>query len=230
MLDQIDPIYLEGLPLFKDFTSRQLVEAAKLLQLNVFPAGHHLISRDAPGDAIFIVRKGTVKVCASTPDEQFSVVHIGGVGAVFGEMAVMDGRTRSATVVTLEESVVYTISRQDFWSTLWEIPPVPYNLSCLLNSRLRLVTEQMQALKHLDDRGRVVRQLASLFEELGKASPEAPGQTQLPFHLDLSDLASLCGVPLEDTKHYVEGWLTKGALRVSDEGYLVARDLNSMGE
>ncbi len=228
MSEPINPRLLENLPLFKDLTSRQLLEAAALLSLDAKPAGHVLMHRDDPGETIFIIKTGAVKVCADSPEDELSLVHIGGPGEVFGEMSVVDGRSRSATVLTLEPSTLYRVEREDFWTTLWEMPPVPYNLVCLLNRRLRLVTEQMQALKHLDSRGRIVRQLASLFEELGKVAPDSGGQSVLPIVLTPQDLGSLAGVPAVEADQWLSLWKSQGIFSLDNANHLRTSDLNAI--
>jgi CRP-like cAMP-binding protein len=220
------PGLIQDMPLFKDLSPRQLEDVAKMLTCAVVPAGAVLMERDDPGEEIVLVVSGAVKVCAAMPDGGQSIVHIGGPGEIFGEMAVVDGRMRSATVVALEECGICRIGREDFWTTLWDLPPVPYNLVCLLNQRLRHITEQAQSLKHLTPPQRTANQLAALFEDLGHAIPGEPRATLLPFHLTPPDLASLAGVQADVAEVLLLGWFERGVLRRNENGHLIAMDLN----
>lgn len=226
IIGRVEPGLIQNLPLFKDLTPRQLREVADMLTCAVVPRGAVLMHRDDPGEEIVLIISGAVKVCASAPDGGQSIVHIGGPGEIFGEMAVVDGRMRSATVIALEECGICRIGREDFWTTLWDLPPVPYNLVCLLNQRLRHITEQAQALKHLSPAQRAASQLAALFEELGCGIPGEPRATLLPFRLTPEDLASLAGVQPDIAEVLLLSWFERGALHRNENGHLIATDLN----
>lgn len=225
ILGQVEPQLLQRLPLFKDLTARQLREAADLLSLAVIPAGTALMNQNDSGEVIYILVSGGVKVTLQSPRGEPSVIHIGGPGEVFGEMAVVEGQTRFATVTTLEECGVCQIRSEVFWTTLWDFPPVPYNLLVQLNKRVRSVTAQAEALKYLGPGQRVLQLFSNLFEQYGRPGTEE-GDQILPFKLDAKELASFAGTRQSDVDELWERWMGEGSLKLDVNGHFVASNLN----
>lgn len=221
----VEPQMLQRLPLFRDLTNRQLKEAAELLTLTVVPAGTALMKQGDAGNIIFLVVSGGVKVELQSPAGP-SVIHIGGIGEVFGEMAVVEGQTRFATVTTLAESGVCQIEAGAFWTTLWDFPPVPYNLLVLLNNRMRRVTSHSEALKHLPPRERVAGRMIGLFEDVGQSVEENEEALLLPFVLDPKDLASLAGTTLEEVFSLWQEWQSSGVLTQNYSGHFMISSLD----
>lgn len=216
-----DPSTLRQLPLFYDLTDDQLVEASRLLRPNTAAPGSALMKLNEPGDEIVIIISGAVKVMVPDSDGNVTVVHIAGPGEVLGEMSVLDGETRSATVIVLEQCGFFTITSHDFWNTLWMFPPVPFNMLRILNRRMRFATQQLHAMRHVAASLRVARQLASLFEEYGLAEGT---RMYLPFRLSVSDLASLSGVTQNDVVEFLRRARDEGQLQMDVIGRFVTRD------
>lgn len=223
----VEPHVLQRLPLFRDLTVRQLKEAAELLELKVVPEGTVLMNQDDPGSVIILIVSGVVKVEVDSPSGP-SVLHIGGVGEVFGEMAVVEGQTRFATVTTLTECGICLIQFEAFWTTFWEFPPVPYNLLILQNNRMRRVTSQAEALKHLAPRERVARAMAALFSDLGQNVAEREGTLVVPFVLTDSDFASLTGTGTGEVETLWREWRESGVIEQDPNGHFLCPNLNSL--
>lgn len=213
---------LSNLPLFRDLTVEQLEGASKLLRPNSAPPGTALMKHNEPGDEIFILISGAVKVCVPDTEGRVTVVHIGGPGEVLGEMSVLDGENRSATVIVLEQCGYFTINSHDFWNTLWMFPPVPFNMLSILNRRMRFATRQLHAMRYVAPATRVSRQLGSLFDEFGLTNGQS---IYLPFRISISDLASLAGVRQEDVASVLKTAHEKGLLGADVIGRFTTRDI-----
>lgn len=220
-----DPGALLQIPLFKDLNEEQLETVAGLLSPRKVPAGAELMHFDDAGEEICILLYGIVKVEIPNSGGGSTVVNIGGPGEVFGEMSVLDGQRRSATVTALEECGVFCVDRLDFWTTLWSMGPVPYNMVCLLNKRMRFVTGQLNALRQLSTPVRVGHQLAFLFEEMGLPTGLL---IYLPFQLPVKDLASLANADENEVHQLLTRWRGQGILGTDGAGRFAVRSVEAL--
>lgn len=221
------PELLRDLPLFKDMLPGYLPTVAALLNPRKVGAGEVLMRAGEQGEEIVILLFGNVKVCVSDGCGSDAVVAIGGPGDVFGEMSVVDGQLRSATVIAMDECGLFQIDCLDFWNTLWTIPPVPYNMVCLLNRRMRFLTGQVHALRHHSPLVRATRQLAFLLEQLGLSTPTGLG-LYLPFRIPEEDFASLAGVSVGEIAAAVNRWRELGLVHRDAHGRFGARSLEAL--
>ena len=221
---QVSDKFLESLSIFRDLTPAQLAGVREVLYAKSVSAGYTLITENQPGELVYIIAGGSTKVCSTDDYYNEIVIALRGVGEVVGEMSVLDGQGRSASIVTLEPSLLMWVSRNDFWSVLWEMPPIPYNLTFMLAQRVRSLTAQLQAMGSLDVQGRLARQLIYLSDEFGRPQADGPpGATVIPFFLNQKELASMIGATREQVnKHLNDGEKPE---RASDDS---SRDLEVM--
>ena len=215
--------FLEKLPLFQDLTADQIEQAHQVLHLKRVKAGVTLMLEDQPGDLVYIVAEGSLKICGRFGDNE-TLIALRGPGEVVGEMSVLDGMNRSANVVVQEESLLFWIGRTDFWSILWEMPPLSYNLMRLLTQRVRVMTAQVQAMSSLDMQGRLARQLILLAEEYGQ--PISVGEvsgTLIPFRLKQIELAAMIGASREQVNKLLASWLRRGFIQRDGQRLIVVR-------
>ena len=213
--------FLEKLPLFQDVTAEQIEQAHKVLHLKRVKTGVTLMLEDQPGDLVYIVAEGSLKICGHFGHSE-TLIALRGPGEVVGEMSVLDGMNRSANVVVQEESLLFWISRTDFWSVLWEMPPISYNLMRLLTQRVRVMTAQVQAMSSLDVQGRLARQLILLAEEYGQPIivGEATG-TLIPFRLKQVELAAMIGASREQVNKLLASWMRRGFIQRDGQRLIV---------
>lgn len=186
-----NPNLLGEIALFRGLTQIELSKLSGLLHRRTLPAGATFITAEQAGEAVYIIAEGAVKVFIDDPDGNEVILAILVGGEIVGEMSLLDTNSRSANVVTLEETTVYWIDRASFGEILRTMPEVHFNLSSLLCNRLRLANARIQSLALQDVEGRVARQLLAFAEIYGKES--AGGKILIPFRLTQSDLAGLIG-------------------------------------
>jgi CRP/FNR family cyclic AMP-dependent transcriptional regulator len=180
-----------GGPLFAGLTEDQLVRIKGLLRHRAFPAGANIISIEQPGEVVYIILEGTVKIHVEQADGSDVILAILGPGEVVGEMSPVEGLGRSANVVTLEPTKMAWLDRAAFREWLQNEPMMGYNLTRIMSRRLRLANAQIQALAALDVYGRVARQIVAFAREYGEARPD--GSIYIPIRLTQSDMAGLVG-------------------------------------
>jgi CRP/FNR family transcriptional regulator, cyclic AMP receptor protein len=185
-----DPTFLRRIALFRDLELGDLAVLNGLMRRQELPAGVRLMASDTDGDSAYVIRHGAVKVHVEQEDGTDVIVAILGPGEIVGEMSVIDRKTRSGSVVTLEESVVFWIDREALQNCFRTMPKLTLNLTEILSRRIRIANERIKALATLDVYGRVAHHLLVLAEEYGEAVDTG---TRIPIRLTQGDLASLVG-------------------------------------
>lgn len=181
---------LGTLPLFQKLPSEQLQQMNVVLRRKLFPAGTDIVTAEQPGEVVYIILDGTVKIYAEQADGSCVILALLGAGEIFGEMSILENIGRSATVVTLEDSTILWLDRLTFEAGLQRLPDMNHNLVRILSRRLRLANAQIQALATLDVFGRVARQILAFASEYGQQHSHG---VLIPLRLTQSDLAGMVG-------------------------------------
>jgi CRP/FNR family transcriptional regulator, cyclic AMP receptor protein len=183
--------HLKGIPLFSGLTDKQLEWLRIRLYTCQFPANNDMIVTGMPGDKVYFILFGTVKVYVPQPDGEEVIVAILGPGDPVGEMSIVDRGGRSANVITLEETQAMWMSQANFKEGLLSMTVMAQNMMRILSHRLRNSTGQIQAMAALDVSGRVIRQMLSFADRYGE--PAARSVVVIPIRLTQNDLAGLVG-------------------------------------
>ena len=180
---------LSYIQLFEGMTPAQLDWVSQRAHRRNFEAGRNVMTIEQPGEAVYIILHGTVKIHVEQ-GERDVILAILGAGDLLGEMSLIDSIGRSASAVTLETSLMLWMDKTTFSYMLDNFPPVARNLVKILSARVRLSDQLIQALATLDVNGRVARQLLAFAEKYGR---EKDGVTQIRITLTQGDIADLVG-------------------------------------
>ena len=123
---------LEAVPLLEECTRRQLKAVARITDVIEVPAGTVLARQGQPGNEFYLIVDGSARVEVSTRKRSRLAP-----GAYFGEMSLLDGGERSATVVAETPMRLLVIKRRDFSTLLREAPELTQNILATLSRRLR---------------------------------------------------------------------------------------------
>ena len=181
--------WLSYIQLFEGLTPTQLDWVAQHAHRRNFEAGRNVMTIEQPGEAVYVILYGTVKVHIEQ-GERDVILAILGVGDMLGEMSLIDSVGRSASAVTLESSLLLWMDKNTFNYMLDNFPPVARNLVKIMSARVRLSDQMIQALATLDVNGRVARQLLAFAEKYPR---EKDGVTQISITLTQGDIADLVG-------------------------------------
>jgi len=182
---------LSTIPLFRGLGSVELEWIAQRAHRRMFPSGANIITAEQPGEAVYIILSGTVKIHIEQTDGRDVVLSIIGSGDTLGEMSLIDSAGRSASAISLEDSFLLWMDKNAFQQMLDGFPPVAHNLVRILSARVRLANELIQALATLDVYGRVARQLLAFSDKYGQGGSD--GAVLIPIHLTQGDIADLVG-------------------------------------
>ncbi len=197
MSAKISPEMLADIPLFRQLAPDRLEWLSHHLHRRIFPAGSNLAMTEQPGEVVYIILDGTIKIYNQNLDGTEVILAILGAGDTVGEMSLVDSVGRSANIVTQEKSTLLWMDRRTFQECLHTMPTVTTNLVQIVSNRLRLANEQILALATLDVYGRVARQILAFARQYGQPTPD--GGTLIPIRLTQSDIANLVGASRERT-------------------------------
>ncbi|MFL5471892.1 MAG: Crp/Fnr family transcriptional regulator, partial [Gemmatimonadales bacterium] len=141
---------LRKVPLFSGLSESDLAAFADLTRERSYPKGSVIVFEDDPGDALFLVAAGQVKVVLIAEDGREVILSVLGEGSFFGEMAVIDEEPRSAHVIAMDESSLLVLRREDFHARLRNSPEVAISLLKEISRRLRRADEKIGSLVLLD--------------------------------------------------------------------------------
>lgn len=214
------------IPLFEGLSPTDLNWVAMRAHRRVFPAGANIITAEQPGEAVYVILHGTVKIHIEQSDGRDVVLSILGAGDTLGEMSLLDSAGRSASAITLEDSLLLWMDKPSFQQMLKDFPPVAHNLVRILASRVRLANELIQALATLDVYGRVARQLLAFADKYGEF---AEGNSVLiPVHLTQSDIADLVGASRKRVNQVMVFFREQEFISVTANGKVVVLNRNGL--
>ena len=181
--------FLESVNLFYDVKDSVIEEISNLCQSKTYPKNSMIILEEEFGDQLFIVRTGTVKITRVNDEGKEVILALLGVGDFFGEMAILDGKSRSANALAQEKCEVVTINSADFLNVLKNNFQVSMNLLEELAVRLRKSDQQIEALSLSDAEHRIGVSILNLAEELGVIVKGKVTIDNLPFQQDIANMS-----------------------------------------
>ena len=217
---------LADLPLFQGLPTEELDRLNQRLHKKRFPSGANVLTIEQPGEAIYILLEGTVKIFVDKADGTEVILALLGAGDTVGEMSLIDSVGHSASVITMEKSTLAWLDRATFQSSLSSLTTMSQNLVRILSGRLRLSNEQVLALSSLDVTGRVARQILAFAERYGRQ--EESGGIRIPLRLTQSDLAGLVGASRERVNHSVGFFKQQKYISVERGHHIVVHDREAL--
>jgi CRP/FNR family cyclic AMP-dependent transcriptional regulator len=161
------PDVLRSISLFCELGEDDLRGLAGLLRERRYPAGSVILSQGDPGDALFLIGSGQVKVAVLSEDGREVILSVLGAGGVVGEMALLDDQPRSAHVIAMTDTALFQLRRDDFRQRLRTSPELAIGLLRELTRRLRRADDTITGLALLDVNGRIASLLLELAGEEG---------------------------------------------------------------
>src|SRR5215467_13100960 len=136
--------FLKNVKLFAELSTDSLLKLGSCLKTAEFPPAEVIVREGAPGVSMYIIKSGLVEVRKKDPTTgiDFLVAQLSD-GAAVGEMSLLTGKPRSATVTTVQPTVVFTLTRADFRNLLTQHPEISLGLARILAERLEDATKQV---------------------------------------------------------------------------------------
>lgn len=169
---------LKGVDLFSALDDQQLDTIAAMGIEKAYKKGDIILMEDDnTNQSFFLIVKGEVKVVLTAEDGREAILASLKEGDFFGEMSLLDGEPRSATVRAVEESKLFTIRREDFLVSLKKQPDLALTLLGEMSRRLRKSNRQISSLALMRVYGRVAATLLQIMEERGVRTKTKDGKS-----------------------------------------------------
>jgi CRP/FNR family cyclic AMP-dependent transcriptional regulator len=190
------------------------------------PRGSVLFSEGDPGDRLYVIDEGKIKLGATSSDGRETLLAILGPGEMFGELSLFDPGPRNATAVALTDATLLGVGHPDLEPWLTGRPEVAAALLGALARRLRRTNEAMADLVFSDVPGRVAKALLDLAGKFGVPGPD--GSVHVVHDLTQEELAQLVGASRETVNKALADFQNRGWLRLEQRGVDLV-DLERLG-
>ncbi len=185
----MDSNLLKYFPLFAELSPEELETVSERIVERKFKKNNLIIFEDDVGNSLFIIKKGRVKISHISSEGAEAILAILGQGDFFGELSVIDGLGRSASVTSIDDVELIMLRRADFLEILQRIPKIAVSLLKELAGRIRKSDTHIRSLSLLDAKGRVASTLIRLAEDIGKIKQGEVTIEELPLQRDLASIA-----------------------------------------
>lgn len=216
--------YLRKIPLFADLTDAEMQAVGQLARVRNYKKNMLIFMEGEPGEALYFVVSGKVKVSKATPDGREQILHILQPGDIFAEVVLIDRGPYPATAEVIEAGQIGMLMNDDVENLIRSNAEIALKLLRLVSKRLRLAQAQVRDLALKDTYGRLAGMLLMLGKEHGENSA-AGVKIDLP--LNRQEFANLIGTTREtvtrilgDFKKYKCIDLDKQAIIIIDEDKL----------
>lgn len=213
--------------LFSGLGDGELASIAALAQPKRYEPRDVVVQQSDPGGELFLIVQGHLKVVSAGADGRDTALGIMGPGEVFGEIPLLDGGPRSATVAALEHCELLMIRREPFLHLLETSPKIAIELLRVLATRLRRLTERSGDLAFLRVGERLAKRIVGLADEYGQQQPD--GGIKITLKLSQQEIGDLVNATRESANKHIKAWEDEGLVS-QDHGHLVIRNLQRLRE
>jgi len=210
-MNAADPIeLLSRVPLFSELSREELERISSVAVPRSFPSGVRVFHEGDHSDACYLVRSGDLRVTREHPDGRAIALATLGPGDIFGELAMLDGEARSASVETLAESELLALPAVDMRRLLADRPEISVKLIAALTRRLRETNERVARQSFQTVPSRVAGVLTQLIAE----ETSSEGRLGVTIRMNQADLAQLAGTSRESVSRFLATLERAGVVRV----------------
>jgi CRP-like cAMP-binding protein len=197
---------LRRVELFSGLDTDQLAELAGKLRGKRCAAGQVICLRGDPGNSLYLIRSGRVRVVLTSPAGKEVVLNLLGAGDFVGDLALLDGAPRSADVIAHDDCELLALDRSDFMAFLDTHPAAAKHLLAVMSKRLRHNADLIEEVAFLDIGARLARLLLALASERGQRH----GDEIVIGNLSQSDLAGMISATRESVNKWLAAYRRRG--------------------
>jgi len=189
-------------------------------QFEIFdaPRGTTLFNEGDPGDSLYIVLSGKVKLGRKSSDGRENLVAVMGPADQFGELSLFDPGPRTATAMVVTDARVARLAKAPLTNWITERPQIALQLLRVVARRLRRTNTMLADLIFVDVPGRVAKQLLQLAQRFGSVDG---GQLRVTHDLTQEELAQLVGASRETVNKALADFAQRGWLRLEGKSVVI---------
>jgi CRP/FNR family transcriptional regulator, cyclic AMP receptor protein len=212
---------LRNHPIFCDLAPEALDQLCRYAKHSTLKRGATIFSKGDPGNSLFAVISGTVKISISSVDGRNAILNLIGAGEIFGEMSILDGQPRSADATANTGCEIFAIDRREFLPFMRNQPELAMKFIELLCARLRATSEQVEQVILQNLPGRLAGALIRLAEKDKLASG---GRT---ISITQQEISEMVGMTRESINKQLRAWAARSWVRL-EHGAIVVLDPSAL--
>jgi CRP-like cAMP-binding protein len=210
--------FIRNVPFFSEIAEQELAKIVRVGVRKKYKKGSIILLEEDTGAALFVIIGGKVKIVRTDDDGREVILSILGENDFFGEMSILDGLSRSASVVALTRAELFMIHRRDFLKLMQDYPSVAISLLKELTMRLRKADAQIKSLSLKDAAGRVANVILQLADDIGTIRKGRVEIDEIPLQ---QDLANMAGTSRETISRVVHMFVKKGHLELQGNKMII---------
>jgi CRP-like cAMP-binding protein len=210
-------------PIFCDLDPEALDQLCRYARHATLKRGATIYSKGDPGNSLYAVISGTAKMSISSPEGRSAILNIIGPGELFGEIALLDGRDRTADAIANTNCEVFIIDRREFIPFVKSQPALAMKFIELLCTRLRNTSDQVEQIILQNLPGRLASALLRLME---KSMPAPQGRT---IAITQQEISEMVGMTRESINKQLRAWSTRNWVRL-EHGAIVVLNIEVLRE
>jgi CRP/FNR family cyclic AMP-dependent transcriptional regulator len=184
-----------------------------------FPPGHTLFAEGEPGDRLYIIVSGKVKIGRRSPDGRENLLTIMGPSDMFGELSIFDPGPRTSSATTITEVRAVSMDRDALRAWIADRPENAERLLRVLARRLRRTNSNLSDLIFTDVPGRVAKQLLHLAQKFGRQEGDA---LRVTHDMTQEEIAQLVGASRETVNKALGDFAHRGWIRLEGKSMLIS--------
>ncbi|MDR2194379.1 MAG: cyclic nucleotide-binding domain-containing protein [Treponema sp.] len=186
--------------------------------IRIYPKNTMLFCENEPGDELFIIQKGSIKITKIIENKEVLLAVLK-AGDIFGEMALLESKPRSASAIAYDECAVIAVNRANFQKMVVSQPQMIARLTTLLAERIWLIYKQLANTLIDDPLGRAYDMLLMQLEK-NRIEDLTSGQTYI-FDFGLKELTTMLGLPPSESSVIAAGLLKNRHIQIHDDKIFV---------
>jgi CRP/FNR family cyclic AMP-dependent transcriptional regulator len=216
--DRINREVLVRAGIFQGVEPSAVTALTRQLQPVTFPRGHTVFAEGEPGDRLYIIISGKVKIGRRSPDGRENLLTIMGPSDMFGELSIFDPGPRTSSGTTITEVRAVSMDRDALRAWIQDRPEIAAQLLRVLARRLRRTNNNLADLIFTDVPGRVAKQLLELAQRFGHQEGDAMRVTH---DLTQEEIAQLVGASRETVNKALADFARRGWIRLEGKTVLI---------
>jgi CRP/FNR family cyclic AMP-dependent transcriptional regulator len=209
-------VILKMNPIFAELGGDELQRISSLCHTRQLAAGELLFRKGDPGNALFGIRRGQIRIETGTSGGRRLTLNFMGPGDLFGEVALLDGESRTAAATAGEPTELFVLRREDFLAYLEREPKVAIKLIRLLCRQIRWQSERMEEGMLQPLPVRLARRLCALASDFGSE-----------VHISQEQLGIFVGAARESVNRQLQLWRRDGILDLQ-RGRILLRNMTKL--
>ncbi len=213
--------FLKRIPVFRSFSDKNLDHVIEDFRIISVGKGEDIVFRADEGTDLYIVLKGKVKVSLLSMEGSEFILTSLRDGDFFGEMSLIDGKSRSANVIAEEETALGVLKREKFLNTMKQEPIIAFDLLTALVERLRKADDILETLVFLDVHERIIKFLVQSSKRDGEVDDRGYYKIRKITHMEI---ASNIGSSREAVSKALKVLAHKQAVTLKEGFYFISPD------